>query len=167
MPATECIAVNESTSTSAAGRYLSFKLGAESYGISILKIQEIIGLMTITFVPRMPEFVRGVINLRGRVIPIINLRNKFGMESCEDTERTCVVVVQIPQGNTAVILGLIVDEVCEVLNINASQIEPPPLMGNSNEAEFILGMGKIGDKVIMLLDVDRAITSEEILLVSQ
>ena len=145
----------------AAGKYLSFKLAEESFGISILKIQEIVGLMPVTFVPRTPAFMRGVINLRGKVIPVIDLRLKFGMESGQDTERTCIVVVRMPATHGEVVLGLIVDEVSEVLNIGASQIEPPPSM-NAGDSEFILGMGKLGDKVIMLLDIDKAISADHL-----
>ncbi len=154
----------EHASSAVAGKYLTFKLGAESYGLGILKVQEIIGLMAITHVPRAPEYVRGVINLRGRVIPVVDSRRKFGMPAADDTERTCVIVVQVMHSGAEVTMGIIVDEVSEVIDIAASQIEPAPSFGSSVDTAFILGMGKVGEKVIMLLDVDRVLSSEEVAL---
>jgi purine-binding chemotaxis protein CheW len=145
-----------------AGKYLTFQLRKEVYGIEILKVQEIIGMMTVTRVPKTPDFVRGVINLRGKVIPVIELRRKFDFESQADTERTCIVVVQIAWNGTAVTMGLIVDEVSEVLNVAAEQIEPSPAFGAGVDTDFILGMGKIGQKVVMLLDVDKVLAAEEL-----
>ena len=150
-----------------AGKYLTFKLGPESYGLGILKVQEIIGLMAITHVPRASQYVRGVINLRGKVIPVVDLRLKFGMESTDDTERTCVIVVQVVHGTQTIVMGLIVDEVSEVLDITENQLEPPPSFGTSVDTMFIQGMGKVGDKVIILLDVDRALVGDGIELENQ
>ena len=150
-----------------AGKYLTFKLGPESYGLGILKVQEIIGLMAITHVPRASHYVRGVINLRGKVIPVVDLRLKFGMESTVDTERTCVIVVQVMHGTQTIVMGLIVDEVSEVLDITENQLEPPPSFGTSVDTMFIQGMGKVGDKVIILLDVDRALVGDSITLENQ
>lgn len=153
---------------SLAGKYLTFKLGAEGYGIGILKVQEIIGMMPVTHIPRMPEFVRGVINLRGKVIPVIDLRLKFGMESRENTDRTCIIVMQVLRGTAQIVMGIIVDEVSEVLDVRSDQLDESPSFGTDVDTEFILGMGKIGDKVIMLLDADRVLTDGEAeLLVSQ
>jgi purine-binding chemotaxis protein CheW len=158
--------VAEHTAAELAGKYLTFKLGAESYGLGILKVQEIIGIMSITHIPKTPAFVRGVINLRGRVIPVTDLRLKFGMESEEDTAKTCVIVVQLSLGDRQVTMGLIVDEVSEVLDIAEGQIEPPPSFGDSLDTAFILGMGKVGDKVVMLLDVDRVLSCDELAFVN-
>jgi purine-binding chemotaxis protein CheW len=144
------------------GKFLTFHLGEEEYGLEILKVQEIIGIMAITRVPRTPEFVRGVINLRGKVIPVVDLRLKFEMEGKEDTERTCIIVVQVAHNNTQVTMGLLVDEVSEVLDIDGKQIEPPPSFGTAIEADFIFGMGKIDQKVVMLLDVDEVLSTREI-----
>ncbi len=155
-----------SAMSSAAGKYLTFKLREESYGLGILKVQEIIGIMPVTRVPRTPVFTRGVINLRGKVIPVLDLRLKFGMEATADTERTCVVVVQVLRNGDPITMGLIVDEVSEVVNVPEDHIEPPPSLGASVDTEFILGMGKLGDKVVMLLDVDKALTAEEVSAVS-
>ena len=153
-----------------AGKYLTFKLGAEEYGLEILKVQEIIKMMDITRVPRTPALVRGVINLRGKVIPVVDLRLKFCMESRENTDKTCVIVVQVAQANTAtgaVTMGTLVDEVSEVLDINGSQIEPSPEFGTSVNTDFILGMGKVAKKVIMLLDIDKVLSSGEIAAVAK
>jgi len=145
-----------------AGKYLTFQLGKEIYGIQILKVQEIIGMMTVTHVPKTPAFVRGVINLRGKVIPVIELRRKFGMESIADSERTCIVVVQVAWSAGTVTMGILVDEVSEVLNINADQIEAPPSFGSTVDTDFILGMGKVGQKVVMLLEMDKVLANEEV-----
>lgn len=145
-----------------AGKYLTFQLGAEVYGIEILKVQEIIGLMNVTHVPRTPPFVRGVINLRGKVIPVVDLRVKFGLEAHDDTERTCIIVVQVACEDQRVTMGILVDEVSEVLYIDNSQIEPPPSLGVTVDTNFILGMGKVGEKVVMLLGVDRVLSADEI-----
>ncbi|HOJ31953.1 MAG TPA: chemotaxis protein CheW [Candidatus Hydrogenedentes bacterium] len=145
-----------------AGKYLTFRLGEETFGLPILKVQEIIGMMPVTAVPRVPSYVRGVINLRGKVIPVIDLRLKFGLEGKEDTTRTCIIVLQVAAGRGNVVMGTIVDEVSEVVNVAQNQIEPAPSFGASLDTEFILGMGKIGDKVVMLLDVDRVLSAGEI-----
>ena len=145
-----------------AGKYLTFKLGAEEYGLEILKVQEIIKMMDITKVPRTPEFVRGVINLRGKVIPVVDLRLKFAMEGNDTTDKTCVIVVQVRHAAGSVTMGTIVDEVSEVLDINGEQIEPAPEFGTAVDTAFILGMGKIGKKVVMLLDIDKVLSSGEV-----
>lgn len=146
-----------------AGKYLTFRLAEEGYGLEILKVQEIIGLMSITRVPRTPEFIRGVINLRGKVIPVVDLRLKFGFDKKENTDKTCIIVVQVEKtSDESVIMGIIVDEVSEVLDIKAEQIEPAPSFGASVDTDFILGMGKASQKVVMLLDVDKVMSKNEI-----
>jgi len=150
-----------------AGLYLTFELGKEFYGLEILKVQEIIGMMEVTHVPRTPEYVRGVVNLRGKVIPVVDLRAKFAMEPTEDTERTCIIVLEVRKGQQALTMGIIVDEVCEVLEVGASQIEPPPSFGAGVESDFIMGMGKVGEKVVMLLEVDRALVGDELAFAEQ
>jgi len=144
------------------GKYLTFKLAKEIYGLGILKVQEIIGIMSVTHVPKTPDFVRGVINLRGKVIPVIELRRKFDMDPIDDTEHTCVIVMQIDRNGTSDTMGIIVDEVSEVLDIRPDQIEPAPAFGAAVDIAFILGMGKMNEKVIMLLDVDRTLSGSEI-----
>jgi len=143
------------------GKYLTFALDSEEYGLAILKVQEIIGIMKVTRVPKSPGYVRGVINLRGKVIPVVDLRLKFGMESKPDTERTCIIVGQIHRAGSRVTMGIIVDDVSEVLNITGEQLEAPPSFGASVDTEFILGMGKVGQKVVMLLDIDRVLSGAE------
>lgn len=143
-------------------KYLTFKLSNETYGLEILKVQEIIGMMKVTGVPRTPEYIRGVINLRGKVIPVVDLRIKFHMDAGEDTEKTCIIVVQVQSESGMVTMGGIVDEVSEVLNIGFDQIEPTPPLGAGIDTEFILGMGKVEQKVVMILDVDKVLTSGEL-----
>jgi purine-binding chemotaxis protein CheW len=145
-----------------AGKYLTFKLGPEDFGIGILKVQEIIGMLAVTRMPRTPAYVRGVVNLRGKVIPVLDLRLKFGMDTREDTERTCIIVVQLQSSGSEITMGIIVDEVSEVLDVAASQIEPPPSFGSSVDVSFIMGMGKVGQKVVQLLDADRILMRQEL-----
>ncbi len=144
------------------GKYLTFMLAKEEYGISILRIKEIIGMMPITTVPQTPEFVKGVINLRGKVIPVVDLRLRFGMESIEYTERTCIIVVEIEGQSGTVMIGIVVDAVSEVLNIKGEDIEDTPTFGTKLDTEYILGMAKMEGRVKILLDIDRVLTGEEI-----
>jgi purine-binding chemotaxis protein CheW len=145
-----------------AGKYLTFRLGGEEFGLGILKVQEIIKMMDITRVPRTPAFMRGVINLRGKVVPVVDLRTKFEMDATESNEKTCIIVVQVGHHAGHLIMGLIVDEVSEVLDIPAEQIEPPPEFGATVDTTFLLGLGKLDRKVVMLLDVDTVLSVEEI-----
>ena len=146
-----------------AGKYLSFILGREEYGLEILKVQEINGMMGITRVPGTPDHVRGVINLRGRVIPVVSLRRKFRMPDVEDTEKTCIIVVQIEHGDTDVTMGLVVDEVSEVLSVRDDQIEEAPNFGGGmDDADYIMGMGKLGEKVVILLDIDAVMNEQDL-----
>ena len=135
------------------GKFLTFYLGEEEYGLEILKVQEILGLLPITRVPRIPNFIRGVINLRGKVIPIVDLRLKFAMEVGETTARTCIIVVQRGAAQT----GIVVDRVSEVLTIAEEQIEEAPPFGDEVDTSYILGIGKSGDRVCILLDIDQAL----------
>ncbi len=144
-----------------AGKYLTFLLEDESYGIEILKVQEIIGMQTITRIPRTPEYVKGVINLRGKVIPVIDLRLRFGIEAAEVSRKTCIIVVQVSKSDASVTMGIVVDEVSEVLEISSNEIEPAPSFGTRVETSFILGMAKTEDSVKILLDIDRIMSEEE------
>ncbi len=150
-----------------AGLYLTFALEKELYGLQILAVQEIIQLVAITAVPRTPDFVRGVINLRGKVIPVVDLRRKFAMDTVEDTEQSCIIVVQVATNGSALTMGVVVDQVAEVLDVAADQIEPPPAFGAAVDTGFILGMGKVGDSVIMLLDIRRVLAGGELAAVQQ
>ena len=150
-----------------AGKYLTFELGDESYGLQILKVQEIIKMQEITKVPRTPDYVKGVINLRGKVMPVIDLRTTFGMEEVEASRDTCIIVVQVQRGETSVILGVIVDKVSEVLEIGAEEIEPAPSFGTQVETHFILGMAKTKDSVKILLDIDKVVSEGEMEALAQ
>lgn len=145
-----------------SGKYLTFDLGAEEYGIPIIKVKEINGMMAITKVPQTDEYVKGVINLRGRVIPVIDLRMKFGMEAAEYTERTCIIVVEIQGEKGTVSIGLVVDAVSEVNNIRADEIEDAPTFGTSLSTEYILGMAKKKDGVKILLDINKVLAGGEL-----
>jgi purine-binding chemotaxis protein CheW len=138
-------------------KYLTFNLDKGVYGLEILRVKEIIGLMKITKVPRSPDYVRGIINLRGQVIPVVDLRVKFGIEKQEDTELSCIIVVQIAARNKVVTAGVLVDSVAEVLDIENGKIEEAPSFGEGNRSEFIEGIGKLGEKVIIILDIEKTI----------
>jgi purine-binding chemotaxis protein CheW len=149
------------------GKYLTFSLANEEYGIGILKVKEIIGMMPITTVPQTPEFVKGVINLRGKVIPVLDLRRRFGMDPVDYTERTCIIVVEIAGTAGNVMIGVVVDSVSEVLSIKAEAIEDTPTFGIKLNTDYILGMAKIGKNVKILLDIDRVLGADEISLLEQ
>jgi purine-binding chemotaxis protein CheW len=153
---------NTSTVAAHGGKYLTFALGKEEYGLEILKVREIIGYMDITAVPKTPSYVRGVINLRGQVISVVDLRAKFGMEAAQRTDETCIIVVEIKSGDRKLSTGIIVDRVSEVLNIPGENIEEPPTFGATIATDFILGMGKIAQAVKILLDIDRVLAKDEI-----
>jgi purine-binding chemotaxis protein CheW len=139
------------------GKFLTFQLDDEEYGVEILKVREINGVMDITAVPQMPPYMKGVINLRGKVIPVVDLRLKFGLQEIEHTEQTCIIVVDVGRE-----IGIIVDTVSEVLDIGGENIEPPPEMGGAVDTDFILGMGKVRETVKILLDVDKVLSGEEL-----
>ena len=149
-----------SGTTPLAGKYLTVVLESEAYGLNVLKIREIIRLQKITPVPQLPECVKGVINLRGRVIPIVDLRVKFGLKA-EFDERTCIVVVQVKRSaDQSIQLGLIVDRVEEVVLLTAAEIEPTPEFGTRVDTACLLGMAKVKDQVKTLLDIDRVVALE-------
>ncbi len=137
------------------GKYLTFTLADEEYGIGILKIKEIIGMMPVTAVPQTPDFVKGVINLRGKVIPVMDLRLRFGMDAIGYTDRTCIIVVEISGETGDIMIGIVVDTVSEVLNIKAEDIEDTPAFGSQVDTNYILGMAKIEGGVKILLDIDK------------
>ncbi len=142
----------------AGGKFLTFFLGAEEYGIEILSVNEIIGMLPITRVPGTPDHICGIINLRGKIIPIVDLRRKFGMESKKHTSETCIIVVHAQ----ALEVGTIVDRVSEVVNIAACDIEPPPSFGKGGNIDYILGIGKTQAKVRILLDIDRVLSADQL-----
>ena len=159
----EVTGVGSEVAHSLAGKYMTFKLANEEYGLEILKVREIIGLMDITRVPRTRDDIRGVINLRGRVIPVVDLRIRFGMEPMEATDQTVIIVVQCQVGSRDLTIGILVDQVLEVLNIAEKQIEPPPNFGaGAVDNCFILGVGKSERRVIFLLDIARVLIEGEL-----
>jgi len=144
------------------GKYMTFRLAGEEYGLSILKVRELIGMQEITRVPGTPAYLRGVLNLRGRVIPVIDLRTRFEMPPSEVTVHSVIIVVQHQHARGEMIIGALVDEVFEVLNIDAAQTEPPPAFGvNAVTPDFILGIGKVDKRVVFLLDVDRVLSADD------
>lgn len=143
-------------------QYLTFKLDEEIFAININKIREVIELITVTKVPRTPDFMCGVINLRGGVVPVIDLRIKFGIEIAERTVDTCIIIVEVTLEGEMTLIGALVDSVQEVSEFESSQIEPAPRIGTRLNTEFIEGMGKRDDEFIMILDMDRVFSSEEL-----
>ena len=157
MAETSKITANVAAGSGLEGKYLTFILGDEEYGVGIMKVREIIGVMEITVVPHTPGYIKGVINLRGRVIPVMDLRLKFSMEEKTYTDRTCVIVVEVQGQSGPIQVGLLVDEVSEVMNILNEYIEPPPDFGTKGDENSILGMAKVKNQVKILLDVDKII----------
>ena len=144
------------------GKYLTFALGSEEYGLEITKVREIIGFVEVTDVPQTPQHIKGVINLRGQVIPVVDLRAKFGMETTEVTDQTCIIVVEIAEKDQALNTGIVVDRVQEVLDIAGEDIEEAPEFGPSVDTDFILGMGKIEESVKILLDIDAVLGTDNL-----
>ena len=149
------------------GKYLTFTLGKEEYGIGICKIKEIIGMMPVTTIPRCRRMSKGVINLRGKVIPIVSLRLKFGIAEAHYNDRTCIVVVEVKVNTDTMQVGIVVDTVSEVMNIRETEIEPPPQFGASVSTNFILGMAKAAGGVKILLDIDRIIDTQEMEMIQE
>ena len=145
------------------GKFLTFVLSEEEYGVEILKVREIMGIMEITPVPQTPDYMKGVINLRGKVIPIIDLRLKFTMPEVEQTKETCIIVAEV--GATQV--GVIVDSVSEVTDIKGEDIEEAPSFGQEIDTSFIMGLGKTKKKIVILLDIERVLTTDELKMVEQ
>lgn len=149
------------------GKYLTFRLGNEEYGVGIMRIREIIGMMPVTSVPQTPPFVKGVINLRGKVIPVIDLRLRFSMEEHDYDERTCIIVLEISGRENQLQIGVVVDSVSEVLNIRDDDIEDTPAFGVRLNTDYILGMAKSGGGVKILLDIDRVLTESELVMLDK
>lgn len=155
--------MEKNTETSSGGKYLTFMLAEETYGIPILKVKEIIGMMKITEMPQMPAFMKGVINLRDHIIPIVDLRQKFSMPAVAHTERTCIIVIEVTRDDQrASTIGIIVDGVSEVANIKEEQVEQPPTFSADVDTRYILGMAKVDGDVKILLDIDKALSGSEL-----
>ena len=146
--------------TAGGGKYLTFALGREEYGLPVLKVREIIKVMDITHVPQVAAHVLGVINLRGKVIPVIDLRRKFGFEPQAPTDRTCIIVVEVALPASTLMMGVVVDSVSEVVNVGAAEIEPPPDFGGQRTSDYLLGLAKVKGGVKILLDLDRVLGSD-------
>jgi purine-binding chemotaxis protein CheW len=145
------------------GKYLTFILNNEVYGIEILKVREIIGIMDVTSVPQTPDYMKGVINLRGKVIPVIDLRLKFSMPGEEQTSETCTIVVEVDNAS----IGLIVDSVSEVMEISGDEIEDAPQFGQGIDTNFIMGLGKTKETIVILLDIANVLSAEELSMVEE
>lgn len=144
-------------------KYLMFFIDEEHYGIPILRVNEIIGLIEITKIPRTPDFMKGIINLRGKIIPIMDLRLKFSMPERVYDEQTCIIIVEVPLQGQTKFVGILVDKVAEVVNIYQTDVELPPQYGQEGESEFLTGVGKVKDIVIMLLDIEAIINCHEMI----
>jgi purine-binding chemotaxis protein CheW len=143
-------------------KYLGFVLAGEQYGLEILKVREIIGMMDITPLPHLPPHVKGIINLRGKVIPVVDLRLKFGLEAGDYHERTCIIVVEIKGNSGPVSMGIVVDTVSEVIAVDPGEVEAAPNMGQAVETDYIMGLAKLRDGVKILLDIDRVLNVQDL-----
>jgi purine-binding chemotaxis protein CheW len=164
MPPTMLSVAEAATATTdaRAGKYLTFHLANEEFGIRVLKVREIMGLQEITAVPQTPCHIKGVINLRGKVVPVIDLRLKFGLAVAEYTQRTCIIVTQVQGESSSVLMGIVVDGVSEVLNLTGPEIEDTPDFGQEISGRYLLGMAKVKGKVKILLDIDKVLTAQEV-----
>jgi purine-binding chemotaxis protein CheW len=142
--------------------YLTFKLGAEVFALEVSKVREVLDFTTITKIPRTPEFLRGVINLRGSVVPVVDLRLGFGLDSVDPTVNTCIIVVEVAMAAETIIVGALADAVEEVVDIDAADIQPPPRLGSAIETDFIQGMGKRENGFLMILNIDRIFSASEV-----
>ncbi len=145
-----------------AGKYLTFQLANEEFGIRVLKVREIMGLQEITAVPQTPVHIKGVINLRGKVVPVVDLRLKFGIPAAEYSQRTCIIVTQVRAESGQVLMGIVVDGVSDVLTLNGSEIEDTPDFGQDTAGQYLLGMAKVKGKVKILLDIDKVLSAQDL-----
>jgi len=148
-------------------QYLTFRLDEEIFALDITKVREVLDYTTVTRVPQTPDFMRGVINLRGSVVPVVDLRLKFGMSATESSVNTCIIITEVQVDNETVVLGALADAVQEVLDLEAGSIAPPPRIGTKLRTEFIKGMGKQNDRFIIILDVDKVFSIDELTAVRQ
>ena len=155
------------TNLAHAGKYLTFSLAEEHYGLEILRVQELVGLLPVTRVPRLPAFVAGVVNLRGRVIPLVDLRLCFGMPASAMDDRTCVIIVGVERAGGHSAMGVMVDGVSDVVQLAQEAIEPTPEFGTSVDTSFVTGVGRLEDRVVLLLDIDKVLSSGELDAIAQ
>ena len=147
-------------------QFLTFRLDEEIFALDITKVREVLDYTIVTKVPRTPDFMRGVINLRGSVVPVVDLRIKFGMSATESGVNTCIIITEVQVDNESVVLGALADAVQEVLDLDAGSIAPPPRIGTKLRTDFIKGMGKQNDRFIIILDIDKVFSAEEMSVVS-
>ena len=143
-------------------QYLTFQLAGEEYAISILSVREIIDFGTVTRVPRTPQFIRGVINLRGSVVPVIDMAAKLGLPETVNTNRTCIVIVEVNLEGDRVHMGIVTDEVTQVLDLPSDEIEPPPAFGMQVNVDYLVGIGKVNKSFVLILDIDRVLSMNEL-----
>ena len=162
MSVTMTMNANDTASADArSGKYLTFQLATEEFGIRVLKVREIMGIQEITAVPQTPAHIKGVINLRGKVVPVVDLRLKFGVAAADYTQRTCIIVTQVQGESGPVMMGIVVDGVSEVLNLTGAEIEDTPDFGEEISGSYLLGMAKVKGKVKILLDIDRVLSTQD------
>jgi purine-binding chemotaxis protein CheW len=158
--------MNETTVATTQQQYLTFSVSGDEYALAILRVKEIIAFDTVTRVPRTPAFIRGVINLRGSVVPVIDLAQKFGYAEVQPTRSTCIVIVEVVLDSNAdgkaVVLGLLVDAVNEVIDLLPEDVQEPPSFGTRVQLDFLVGMGRIGTKFVLLLDIDKVLAASEV-----
>lgn len=152
----------DNTNMESTGQFLTFVLDEEVYALDIRQVREVLDLTTVTKVPRMPDFMRGVINLRGGVVPVVDLRLKFGLQATEKTVDTCIIIIEISLDGETTLIGALADSVQEVMDLDQNQIQAPPKIGTRLKTEFIQGMGKKNDRFIIILDIDKVFTSFEL-----
>ena len=155
----------QETTTASSQQYVTFSLGDELFGVEVTRAREILSVTPVTKVPQTPEYLLGVINLRGQVVPVVDMRLKLGLPVSEETEETCIIVVEVQVDGESIIVGALADAVREVLEIRTDQIEPAPRLGTRLKTEFITGMGKIGEQFLILLNIDRIFSSDELAVV--
>ena len=153
--------------TSSQGQYLTFTLGKEIFALDIVKVREVLELTTVSEIPRTPEYMKGVINLRGHAVPVVDMRLKLGMSQIEHTVDTCIIILEVRFGEESIVMGALVDSVREVFEMSENDIEPAPKMGASIEASYIKGMGRQDDQFIIIVDVDSIFSAEELQMASE
>jgi purine-binding chemotaxis protein CheW len=155
----------EESNTATSEQYVTFSLGEELFGVEVTRTREILSITPVTKVPQTPEYLLGVINLRGQVVPVVDMRLKLGLPAGEETEDTCIIVVEVQVDGEAIVVGALADAVREVLEIRSDQIEPPPRLGTRLKTEFINGMGKVDEQFLILLNIDRVFNSDDLAIV--
>jgi purine-binding chemotaxis protein CheW len=155
----------EESNTATSEQYVTFSLGEELFGVEVTRTREILSITPVTKVPQTPEYQLGVINLRGQVVPVVDMRLKLGLPAGEETEDTCIIVVEVQVDGEAIVVGALADAVREVLEIRSDQIEPPPRLGTRLKTEFINGMGKVDEQFLILLNIDRVFNSDDLAIV--